>query len=100
VEEITLHIDSFLLKYAEAYVLQLKEETMLRQKNWEDLSLKEIQEWAHQLKGNGGTYGLDYVSSLGRQMEEALKEGHRNEAYSGLLKLNQYINSVVLEEED
>lgn len=42
--------------------------------NWNNRNYRDIQQFAHNLKGNGGVYGFYDLSELGKKMELAAKD--------------------------
>lgn len=58
----------------------------------EDGSVEECRRLAHAIKSSSGNLGLKQVSELGRQMEQACREGqadHLNEQYQAILAANE-----------
>ena len=56
------------------YLDYLQESLPKLKKNWDSRDYLLIQQFGHNLKGNGGVYGFFDVSELGKQMETAAKE--------------------------
>lgn len=55
---------------------------------------KAISSLAHQMKGVGGSYGFEAVTSVGAQMEKAAKESDAAEIERLLTELRQYLDNV------
>lgn len=49
---------------------------------------------AHKLKGSGGSYGLDAVSLLGKQLEDAARAGDTNAILSHIATLDDYLQQL------
>lgn len=50
---------------------------------------------AHKLKGSGGSYGLEVVSLLGKQLEDAARAGDANAILSHISTLEDYLQQLV-----
>ena len=55
-----------------------------------------IQKTAHMIKGAGGGYGLDTVSSIAASLESAAKNEHEHAVRVSLEKLAAYLEQVRL----
>lgn len=59
--------------------------------------LETLRTMAHQMKGFGGGYGFDHLTTLGKAMEEAAKVGDLVAYNKGLDELEAYLAMVVVE---
>ena len=46
------------------------------------------------MKGSGGGYGLDAISDIGQSMEQAAKDGNREEIRKWAQELQDYLERV------
>jgi PAS domain S-box-containing protein len=60
-------------------------------KNWEISSIREI---SHRLAGEGGTYGFDEISRLGREINKTAKSGEPAEIPPLISDLRRFIETV------
>ena len=56
--------------------------------------LEGLEELGHKIKGAGGGYGFDYVTELGREIEEAAKAGDLEEIKELVARLANYMDEV------
>lgn len=56
--------------------------------------LKEAQRLGHGMKGAGGGYGFQEISSIGKSIEEAAKAGNTGEIEEALERLTEYLAVV------
>jgi len=56
------------------YLDYLQESLPELKKNWDNRDYLRIEQFGHNLKGNGGVYGFFDISEIGKQMETAAKE--------------------------
>jgi HPt (histidine-containing phosphotransfer) domain-containing protein len=56
--------------------------------------LKEAQRLGHGMKGAGGGYGFQEISSIGKSIEEAAKAGNSGEIEEALARLAEYLAVV------
>ena len=60
----------------------------------EKADLKEAQRLGHGMKGAGGGYGFQEISSIGKSIEEAAKAGNTEEIERALERLAEYLSVV------
>jgi len=53
-----------------------------------------ISRLGHTMKGSGISYGFDYISEIGKQMEHAAKSQERDGVNKCLLKLSNYLENI------
>ncbi len=71
--KIVVHVDSELEELVPSYLKNLQKSA---QEIKEALTKKDMSQCArlgHNMKGSGGSYGFDFVSEIGREIEEAAK---------------------------
>jgi len=56
--------------------------------------LREAQRLGHGMKGAGGGYGFQEISSIGKSIEEAAKAGNTGEIEEALERLAEYLSVV------
>jgi HPt (histidine-containing phosphotransfer) domain-containing protein len=57
-------------------------------------NMGEIRRLGHSMKGSGGGYGFDEISEIGRDMEEAAKDGNMEEIEKLNNRLAEYLSVV------
>lgn len=69
----SLATDADMLELVQSFVTQLQDRTAAMQAAYEANNLAELSRLAHQLKGAGGGYGFDVISTAAAQLESASK---------------------------
>ncbi|WP_211227893.1 Hpt domain-containing protein [Spirochaeta cellobiosiphila] len=100
-----VYVDPLVIPFAEAYIKGLTADCDKLLSDKKDKDDDRLLNWAHKVKGNGGIFGIQYISDLGRIIEHYLKMGETDQAFLHIQLLNSYIHSLVLlpdnlEEED
>jgi PAS domain S-box-containing protein len=62
--------------------------------------MEEVRRLGHSMKGVGGSYGFDEISSIGKGIEEAAKAGDGEEVLRLADRLSEYLSSVKVEFRD
>ena len=60
----------------------------------ENNDLERLRVFGHQLKGNGGSFGFDQISSLGEVIETAAIGNDRNSIKSSITELSTFLDRV------
>ncbi|MBF8435446.1 Hpt domain-containing protein [Halanaerobiaceae bacterium Z-7014] len=55
---------------------------------------EKIEQIGHQLKGAGGSYGFDYISEIGKKIEDLASESNTIEIRQLINELESYVNTV------
>lgn len=56
--------------------------------------LQEVENIAHKIKGNCGTFGLPMMSEWGRDMETAAKNNNHEQIKELLQRMEEYLNNL------
>ena len=80
---IEILVDEDFLDLAEMYLEAKKKDIALYQTALENKDFKAIKDASHKMKGTGASYGFDYLTELGKNMEEA----SLNEEYDSLVQM-------------
>jgi len=72
----------------------IKEDIKNLKKALEDNNLKQAASIAHNLKGVGGGYGFEEISSLGRELEQAARKGEGNKVQALIGELENYLEKI------
>lgn len=95
-ETITVEVDSELQSIVPEFLENRKNDCLLIVSLLEKNALTEIRTLGHRMKGAGGSYGFDDISEIGEIIEEAALAGDNNIVNSAVLRLEEYLERVVV----
>ena len=58
--------------------------------------MEKIRTCGHSMKGNGGGYGFDEISTIGREIEQAAVSGEKDKISELTDRLEKYLKNVVI----
>ena len=93
-DKIIVHVDADLEAIIPRFFELREEDILLINESIEKNDFETIRRLGHSMKGAGGGYGFDYISELGRAMEEAAKKEDKAEIKEWTLKLKDYLDNV------
>lgn len=93
-------VDPDLSDIMDRYLEIRREELALIRQAHAEGNLEQVRFLAHRLKGTGGSYGLDELTRLGRDIESAARQEQLREADALIGELEDYLSrlEVVYEE--
>lgn len=63
--------------------------------NIEEGKFEELEKVGHQLKGNGETFGHPELSEIGKELEEAAREGNPDSLHLAVEKFSAWVNRKI-----
>ena len=93
-EKITVQIDSELEELIPNYLKNLQTGINDIRKGIEDTDMKLCRRLGHNLKGSGGSYGFQFVSATGKEIEDAAKMGEKDKIKSSVDRLQDYLKRI------
>ena len=57
---------------------------------------EEIRIIGHSMKGSGGGYGFDYITEIGKKIEDSAVEKNEDRIRDSIKKLEEYIQNVTI----
>lgn len=93
-EKIVANVDPALADLLDLFFEKRLEEIHSIEESLKMADFQAIGSRAHHMKGVGGSYGFDRVTSIGAQMEQAAKAGDAKKIRRLLAGLKHYLNNV------
>ena len=90
----TVKIDSDLKELIPVFMDNREADIAALKKNLEAENFAEIEKIGHQLKGVGGSYGFDYITEIGREIENTANKNNIAELEQLINELETYIDTV------
>lgn len=100
--EVVVYVDEDLEELIPGFMENRKQDIVLINEQLENGNLSEIQRLGHSMKGSGGGYGFHEISTIGKEIEEAAKNGNRSQISKMVTYLSEYLTQVkiVYQEEE
>ena len=95
-DTITVEIDSEVESIIPEYLDNRKKDCLLIGSLLEREAFDEIRTLGHRMKGAGGSYGFDDISSIGEAIEEAALAGDSRTIATAARRLSQYLERVAV----
>lgn len=93
-DKIIVHVDADLEPIIPRFFELRSEDISAINESIEKKDFETIMRIGHSMKGAGGGYGFDYVSEIGRAIEEAAKKAHAGDVKVWTIKLVNYLKNV------
>lgn len=92
--KVVVYVDEDLEELVPGFLENRQEDIKAIRGSLEEGDLEKIRIIGHSMKGSGGGYGFDRVSQLGMALEEAAKEGEKEEISRLVEELAGYLDKV------
>ena len=99
-DKITVTIDSDLQDIIPGYLENRKKDIMDIRTAIISGDFEDIRITGHGMKGSGGGYGFDEISTIGAKIETAAKEKNVDSIEKELLRLDNYMHDLQVQYED
>ena len=93
-DKIIVHVDADLEAIIPRFFELRAKDIYLINEGIEKKDFETIMRMGHSMKGAGGGYGFDYISEIGRAIEEAAKKNDADGIKEWALKLEDYLKKV------
>ncbi len=93
-QKITVYVDSDLISLIPEFLENREKDLITLKKALESEDYSLIQTIGHNLKGSGGSYGLDSLSEYGRLLEEAVQANNASEIGKSIEALSLYLQNL------
>ena len=93
-ERIIVRIDKDLEDLIPGYIENRHKDIKSISAALESGDFENIRTIGHSMKGSGGSYGFDEITTIGASIEKAAKENDTEEIKRWIKKLSQYIESI------
>lgn len=93
---ITVEIDSEVASIVPEFLENRKKDCLLITRLLAIESFHEIRTLGHRMKGAGGSYGFDDISTIGEIIEEAAVAADKKTICSAVLRLGDYLERVAV----
>lgn len=93
-EKITVNIDADLEELIPHYLSNRANDITAIKEAIETGDIDKVRILGHSMKGSGGGYGFDMISTVGREIEEAAKKGETAYVLKHLDTLSDYLDRV------
>jgi len=77
----------------EMYISHTSKELAKIQEDLDNMAIDSLRTFGHNIKGSGGMYGFDEVTSLGTEIEASAKAEDRDKIKLLLMKLSNFLKS-------
>jgi HPt (histidine-containing phosphotransfer) domain-containing protein len=92
--KITVYVDSDLLGLIPEFLENRQKDTATLKKALEQNDYPAIQAIGHNLKGSGGSYGLDTITEIGKLLEQAVENNNAAEIGKLIDRLSSFLENV------
>ena len=93
-EKIRIHVDPDLQDLIPDYLKSRKNDLLVYQQALEKGDFDSIGVLGHSMKGSGGGYGIDDLSSIGRAIEKAAKNRDKESVHKSIIDLTEFLNKL------
>ena len=93
-EKIRVHIDPDLQDLIPGYLENRGKDLLVFQQALEKGNFDTIAILGHSMKGSGGGYGLNDLSSIGRAIEKAAKNRDKESVRKSIINLTDFLNKL------
>lgn len=94
-EKIIVHItDEDLIDLIPLYLENRQKDLEILKQAYTQNDLETIRSLGHKMKGSGGGYGLDRISEIGKELEEAAKAQYSDAIQNGIAALQDFLERV------
>ena len=93
-EKISVHVDTDIQELIPVFLEIMSEEIESMQEALERSDYETIQILGHGMGGDGGSYGFDDISDIGRSLEQAAKHRNSEEVRKLVGELSSYLGRV------
>lgn len=87
-------VDPFAKKLIENYLLRREDDLSLLRTSLENGNFEEIRVKGHNLSGSGSAYGLDRISEIGKNLEQAAEGGDATALVLHIDTLEKYLKKL------
>ncbi len=92
--ELVVHISNDMKEIVPYYFNDMKSQVSRYWQSLEQGDFNSIRMLGHQMKGSGGAYGFDPITTIGGKIEHAAEASNREEVEQLITELSQYLNAV------
>ena len=92
--KIVVQIDPELEDLIPSYLENLQKNSAEIKRGIEKNEMELCKRLGHNMKGSGGSYGFDFISAIGKEIEDAAKSEKRSEIEDALKKLENYMEQL------
>ena len=94
--KIVVHVDPELADLIPGYLANRKMDLAAIHDALKKKDLETVRILGHGMKGSGGGYGLDTITDIGMMLEKAAKEGREEMIRREIVRLEDYLQHVVI----
>ncbi len=94
VQKITVYIDADLISLIPEFLENRQKDIIVLKKALEQNDYPAIQAIGHNLKGSGGSYGLDTITEIGKSLEQASENKSVTEVGELIGRLSSYLENI------
>lgn len=93
-EKITVKVDPELKELIPSYLQNLGKNTANIKAGLQKNDMELCRSLGHNMKGSGGSYGFDFISAMGKGIEDAARSAKNEEIKECIGKLENYLKQV------
>ncbi|MBF0401606.1 MAG: Hpt domain-containing protein [Magnetococcales bacterium] len=93
-EKLVIHVDPDLEEIVPPYLSNRQKDVKLIETMVEQQDFESIRVLGHRMKGSGAGYGFDFISQVGRELEQAAKEERPTEIIAQMAALAAYLGRI------
>ena len=93
-DKIRIHADPVLQELIPGYLENRGKDLLVYQEALENENFDTIAILGHSMKGSGGGYGFNDLSTIGRAIEKAAKNRDKDSIRKNILDLTDYLNKL------
>ena len=93
-EKIVVKVDPELEELIPSYLQNLEKNTANIKAGLKKDDMELCRSLGHNMKGSGGSYGFDFISEMGKQIEDAARTAKNKEIEECLGKLEDYLGRL------
>ena len=93
-EKIRVKIDPELEELIPSYLQNLQENSASIKAGAREKDMELCRSLGHNMKGSGGSYGFDFISGIGKRIEDAARSQEIKKIEGSLMELEDYISRL------
>lgn len=93
-KDFTVRIDSILKPYIQSFLESVNSDLAKMKTAFQSNAFSEIRDIGHKIKGEGGTYGLDKISEIGKELQLAGEQEDSQTIESSLIALTEFLENL------